>query len=127
MNMTIKMTGIAGAIITGLMTITGSALAAPYCGEPPMDTPAIPDGTDADRDDMLNGVNAVKAYSDKVDAYLTCKDERAVQVFQWMNEDQRARWEEDLNTLHEHRVEIQRQMNEAIRTFNAATSDNNSD
>lgn len=122
----IKRAGLAALIMLLASTlIAGAAKAAPQCGEPPMDGPAIPDGTRVDRDGMLAGVNAVKVYSEQVDEYLSCKDERAVQVFQWMNEEQRARWEEDLNKIHEHRVEVQRQMNEAIRVFNSNNADDN--
>lgn len=122
----IKRAGLVALIMLSASTLAvGTAKAAPQCGEPPMTAPAIPDGTRVDRDAMLAGVNDVKAYSEQVDAYLSCKDERAVQVFQWMNEEQRARWEEDLNKIHEHRVEVQRQMNEAIRVFNSNNADDN--
>lgn len=111
------------AILAAMLVFTGlPAAAAIDCGEPPLAMPAIPDGTRSVREDMLAGVDAVKAYSDKVDAYLACKDERAMTVFQWMNEEQRARWNEDLDDLHQQRVELQRQMNEAIRVFNQSTA-----
>ena len=122
-----KMTGRKGAIIGALMTLSGSAMAAPYCGAPPGVEPAIPDGTKVSKDGMLAGVNAVKAYSERVDGYLACKDQRAIEVFQWMNEEQRARWEEDLNAVHERRVELQRQMNESIRVFNSHNTESSSD
>lgn len=119
----------AGLVALAMLSVIGSSVgtadAALYCGEPPMDAPAIPDGTRVDRDAMLASVNDVKRYSEQVDTYLACKDERAVKVFQWMNEEQRARWEEDLNKIHEHRVEIQRQMNEAIRIFNTTNTEEN--
>ena len=105
-------------LLAALMLLAGPALAAVDCGDPPMDEPAIPDGTHANRAEMLAAVNAVKAYSDAVDAYLKCKDERSLTVFQWMNEAQRTRWSEDLDRVHQRRVEVQRQMNEAIRLFN---------
>lgn len=91
---------------------------APDCGDPPMTEPRIPNAKRSVREDMLAGVNAVKAYSEAIDAWLACKDRRAVTVFGWMNEQQRARWEEDLAKIHEDRVEVQRKMNEEIRLFN---------
>ncbi|RMD89770.1 MAG: hypothetical protein D6807_03010 [Alphaproteobacteria bacterium] len=111
----------AGLFLTFFATLllaAGAAAAAVDCGDPPMKGPAIPDGAHASRAEMLAGVNAVKAYSDAVDAYLKCKDQRALTVFQWMTEDQRRRWNEDLDAVHQRRVEVQRQMNEAIRIFN---------
>lgn len=92
------------------------------CGDPPMDDPAIPEGRSATRAQMLEAVEAVKVYSAAVDDYLQCMDERAQTVFQWMTEEQRTRWNEDTTDLHNHRVEIQKTMNEAIRTFNAASA-----
>ncbi len=89
------------------------------CGDPPADKPALPDGRTASREEMLAAVEAVKHFSDEVDAWLACKDKRATKVFQWMNEDQRARWEEDVNAVHNDRVALQRAMNEQIRLFNA--------
>ena len=105
-------------LVAALVLFAGPALAAVDCGDPPMDEPAIPDGAHASRAEMLSAVNAVKAYSDAVDAYLKCKDERSLTVFKWMNEAQRTRWAEDLDRVHQRRVEVQRQMNEAIRVFN---------
>ncbi len=89
------------------------------CGDPPADKPAIPDGRTATRAEMLAAVRAVKDFSDAVDRWLACKDRRAAKVFQWMNEDQRARWEEDVNAVHNDRVALQRAMNAQIRLFNA--------
>jgi len=88
------------------------------CGDPPMNRPVIPDGETASRQDMLTAVDAVQAFSDAVDEYLECKDERAQTVFQWMTEEQRDRWNEDTTEIHNRRVEIQRKMNEQIRVFN---------
>ena len=89
------------------------------CGDPPADKPALPDGRTATRAEMLAAVRAVKRFSDEVDRWLACKDRRAAKVFQWMNEDQRARWEEDVNAVHNDRVALQRAMNAQIRLFNA--------
>ncbi|RMF69691.1 MAG: hypothetical protein D6740_09220, partial [Alphaproteobacteria bacterium] len=89
------------------------------CGDPPADKPAIPDGRTASRAEMLAAVRAVKHFSDEVDQWLACKDKRAAKVFQWMNEDQRARWEADVNAVHNDRVALQRAMNAQIRLFNA--------
>ncbi|WP_281302152.1 MULTISPECIES: hypothetical protein [unclassified Iodidimonas] len=112
--------------LLGLLGASSPAMAAPDCGDPPSNEPKIPVGKKADRDLMLKSVNAVRAYSESIDEWLACKDRRAVQVFSWMNEDQRKRWEEDLNSVHERRVEVQRQMNEAIREFNAAQPESTS-
>ncbi len=89
------------------------------CGDPPADKPAVPDGRTATRAQMLAAVRAVKTFSDAVDRWLACKDKRAAKVFQWMNEDQRARWEADVNAVHNDRVALQRTMNAQIRLFNA--------
>ncbi|GAB4131322.1 MAG: hypothetical protein Kow00104_16850 [Rhodothalassiaceae bacterium] len=108
--------------ILALAALAGTGLHAqsdmPDCGDPPGNEPAIPDGGKAARDTMLDAVRAVKQYSEAVDAWLACKDQRALTVFQWMNEAQRQRWEEDLAAIHDRRVEVQRQMNEQIRIFN---------
>ncbi|GER08217.1 hypothetical protein GCM10007972_17440 [Iodidimonas muriae] len=116
----------ASLTLVAAFLLSGTAFAAPDCGDPPLNEPAIPQASKATRESMLAGVNAVKAYSGAVDTWLTCKDRRSVEVFQWMSEEQRTRWEEDLNKVHERRVEVQRQMNEAIREFNKVNTDSNS-
>lgn len=107
--------GLAAAIPAAGQTIVD-------CGDPPMKDPAIPEGSKANRAQMLEAVEAVKTYSAAVDEYLLCMDERAQTVFQWMTEEQRTRWNQDTTDLHNHRVEVQKTMNEAIRTFNAASA-----
>ncbi len=89
------------------------------CGDPPSPAPDVPDGRTAGRAEMLAGIRRVREYSRAVDEWLACKDRRAAKVFQWMDEDERARWDEDLDRVHRARVEVQRRMNAEIRTFNA--------
>ncbi len=120
--------------VVAILVIAAGLLASPFalaqtpvrlpdapldCGDPPADKPRVPDGRTASRAEMLTAVRAVKDFSDAVDRWLACKDKRAAKVFQWMNEDQRARWEADVNAVHNDRVALQRAMNAQIRLFNA--------
>lgn len=110
---------IAGVQPTALAQSADVLQSAPLdCGDPPSPEPAIPDGRTADRATMLAGIRQVREFSKAVDDWLSCKDRRAAKVFQWMNEEERARWDEDIDKVHRARVEVQRRMNEQIRTFN---------
>lgn len=112
-----------GAVLSAVLSAAALPAAAQMdCGDPPLAEPAIPEGEGADRDQMMTAIRAVKVYSAAIDAYLECKDRRAVKVFQWMTEEQRARWDEDVLETHNERVEVQRRMNEEIRDFNAQTA-----
>ena len=93
----------------------------PDCGDPPMNTPDLPDGETVGRDNMLAAVEAVREYSGAVDDYLSCMDRRFQVVGPWMNEDQQTRWQEDLDTVHRNRIELQQAMNAEIRENNART------
>lgn len=109
--------------------IVGTCLSAPSvfaadCGEPPLDMPAIPDGSAVQAAAIRSARNAVVEYSTKVDEYLACMDQRASRLMPYMTKEQQTRWDEDLANLHEGRRELQNQMNLAIRAFRRSNQNN---
>jgi hypothetical protein len=101
---------------TALMFASNAAFAVD-CGEPPQQAPKIPSGETASAADIRIARVAVVAYSDKIDKYITCMDERAARITPYLNKEQKTRWEEDLANLHDVRREVQNQMNLAIRAY----------
>ncbi|NVJ99460.1 MAG: hypothetical protein HWE25_15010 [Alphaproteobacteria bacterium] len=87
------------------------------CGEPPMAQPNVPEGSVANADQIRDARDAVLAYSQSVDKYLTCMDQRASKLMPYLTKDQQARWDEDLTAVHERRRDLQIKMNEAIRSY----------
>ncbi|WCL54994.1 hypothetical protein [Gimibacter soli] len=95
--------------------------AAENCGEPPLTVPSIPgDGGALTTDELRDARDTVIAYSNSVDAYLACMDERMVKLSPYMTKDQYARWTEDSNALHDGRRDLQIKLNEAIRAYRRA-------
>jgi len=95
--------------------------AADSCGEPPLALPDVPtDGSHLTTDELRQARDAVIAYSNSVDAYLSCMDDRMVKLAPYMSKEQYARWTEDSNTLHDGRRELQVKLNEAIRSYRRA-------
>jgi len=90
------------------------------CGEIPYDTPTVPSGETAAADEIRQARVSIVEFSNKVDAYLTCMDQRASSILPYLTKEQQTRWEEDLADLHEKRRDIQTQMNLAIRAFRKA-------
>lgn len=94
------------------------------CGPEPLDTPQLPDGTTTTRGDLSSAVAQVRAYSGAVDTFLSCMDTVGVELLPYMTKEQQERWDDDLNSLHERRVDLQKSMNEEIRTFNSRLRSN---
>lgn len=117
-------------IFSAVLLLAGSAFAsqalAQDCGAPPQDRPVLPDGDKASSDELRDARAAVRTFSDAVDEWIACKDTRAKKVFTWMTDEQMARWNEDIDKVHEDRVALQRSMNDQIRAFNARTQGDNS-
>ena len=113
--MKIKMLGILAAFTFG----NGVAYGAD-CGEAPHSLPFIPKGEAAAADDIRTARLAVVEYSNAVDKYLLCMDERATRILPYLTKEQKGRWEEDLAELHEQRRDVQTEMNLAIRNFRKA-------
>lgn len=87
------------------------------CGEPPIQQPAVPDGSNASADDIRSARDAVLAYSRSVDEYLTCMDQRAPDILPYLTKEQKVRWDEDLTKIHNERRDLQVKLNEAIRAY----------
>lgn len=88
------------------------------CGFPPTYSPTIPDGTKATREEILAAVEAVKAYSKKVNEFLDCQEEGKKELFMVLTREQQMRWAEDFNELVDRLTEIETTLNEQIRAFN---------
>ncbi|MFC3052433.1 hypothetical protein [Kordiimonas pumila] len=97
--------------------ISWGAAAAEDCGEPPVNYPTIPNGETSDAEQIRIARDAVVAYSDTVDAYIACMDQRGQLLLPYMSKDQRLRWDEDLANLHNKRRDMQTEMNMAIRSY----------
>ena len=112
-----------GVALTGLLACGWAATASADCGMPPYEKPVIPDGAAADREQMRVAVAEIKVFSDAVDQYLNCMDGRGAQVLPYMTKEQQQRWDEDLDTIHNDRVELQKSMNEQIRAYNTRVNE----
>lgn len=115
-------------IIVSLLLASASALGQtqqqqltrpPECGLRPLDYPDIPRGEDATADELRQAREDVRKHSEAVTAWLTCRDQRARFVYSWLTDEQRERWEGTNTTVHNDRVEYERDMNAQIRAFNA--------
>ncbi len=105
---------IIGAVVISLVS---SAVAFADCGEPPLGTPHVPNGTSSTTDDIRTARRAVLDYSTAVDAYLACMDQSDPKILPWLTKEQQGRREEDLVNLHNKRRDIQIKLNDAIREF----------
>ncbi len=104
-------------IATMLATSLSTSVFAAECGEAPLTMPSVPDGASATAESIRSSRDAVLAYSTKVDAYLACMDNRSTVIQPYLTKEQKARWDEDLATLHNNRRDLQTKMNEAIRAY----------
>ncbi len=107
-----KLIVLATSIIAASASVT-----AVECGEPPLGTPTVPNGASASADEIRDARTDVIAYSEKVDAFLACMDEKGPKLFPYMTKEQKFRWDEDLADLHNKRRDAQTAMNEAIRAY----------
>jgi len=114
-----RMIALAASVVLGTVICTGTASAAD-CGEPPVDAPTVPSGASASPNDMRIARERVIAYSDEVDQWLTCMDNRSSRLAQFLTREQRARLTEDLNKLHTDRQAVQRKLNTEIRAYRDA-------
>lgn len=104
-------------LLAGLAEIQTDSAFATDCGEPPMQGPIIPKGETATPDDLRIARESIVVYSGKVDTYLTCMDRRGAQLSPYMTKEQRSRYDEDLNAVHERRRQVQLDLNEQIRVW----------
>lgn len=104
----------------GAAALMPAAAYAADCGEQPVDQPTLPDGALADADDMRVARDAVIEYSDAVDSWLRCMDDRSTKLAPFMTREQRARLSEDLSKVHLDRQVLQRGLNEQIRAYRKA-------
>lgn len=92
------------------------------CGEPPISKPRIPSTNGITAEQIRNARDSVLAYSESVDEYLQCMDDRFNVLGTYLTEEQRTQYNNDLASLHDGRRELQIQMNAAIRAFRAGNS-----
>lgn len=88
------------------------------CGDPPAFPGELPPVETATSEQLRQARISVRAHSKAVTQWITCMDNRARKVFVWMTEDQRTRWDEDVESIHNARVELERGVNERIRAYN---------
>lgn len=105
------------AVFFGLLMLVVMPAQAGDCGQPPIEPPLVPSGASANASDIRKARDDVLAYSDKVDAFITCMERRGAAVAPYMTKEQIARRQEDLNELHNGRRDLQIALNEAIRAF----------
>jgi len=103
-----------GAFCLGL-SFSVTALA--DCGEPPVQPSALPEGSTATTQEIRAARKLVLDYSEKVDKYLTCMDQKDARLVPWLTKEQQTRREEDLVNLHNSRRDVQVKLNDAIRAF----------
>ncbi|MGF1607503.1 MAG: hypothetical protein ACFB22_14320 [Rhodothalassiaceae bacterium] len=108
---------------TVILTVALNGAQAPVdCGAAPEFAYQLPGVDTASAAELRDARAQVQAHSQAITEWLSCMDTRAAKVFTWMTEDQRARWDEDLATIHNARVELERGLNERIRAYNARIS-----
>lgn len=108
-------------IIT-LSTSLSIAAGATDCGEPPLDKINLPSASSVTADTLKEARNELVAFSDKVDAYMGCMDQRGRKLLPYLTKKQQARWEEDLTEVHENRRQLQIALNDLIRTYRKQTA-----
>ena len=119
------MKGLVSCFVSALVVtaaVPASAQGIKECGEPPVVQPSIPSGSALTAQKIREARDTVVAYSQSVDVYLQCMDDRFSLLATYMTEDQRTQYNNDLASLHDGRRELQLKMNEAIRAFRAQAS-----
>lgn len=106
----------AAFLMASSFIVAPSALAAD-CGEQPVDAPVVPSGEALTAESIRRARDEVLAYSEKVDAYINCMDEKGLKVAAFMTKEQKQRRQDDLAELHNDRRDLQIALNEAIREF----------
>jgi len=87
------------------------------CGAEPINPPAIPDGEKVNRDQIVAARQSIIAYSEQVDTYLNCMDQRLIKLRSYMSKEAMQRWQEDSTKLSNQRTELQIAINKAIRAY----------
>lgn len=110
-----------------LLSVTSASFSgtakADDCGEPPYDKPFIPNGLSATREEIGTARDAVISYSEKIDIYIVCMEERTALLSPYMTKDQRSRWIDTLNELASERTDIQLAVNKQIRAWRGKKTD----
>lgn len=105
-------------VATALLSATlSTATFAADCGEPPLGKLSLPTTTSIDSDNLNVARDRVINYSENVDTYMNCMDQRGRKLLPYMSKDQQTRWEEDLTKVHENRRELQIALNDLIRAY----------
>ena len=112
---------VATALLSAALSTTSLAT---DCGVPPLDKLNLPSATSVDSDNLKVARDHVIGFSDNVDTYMNCMDQRGRKLLPYMSKDQQSRWEEDLTKVHEHRRELQIALNDLIREYRKKTTSN---
>lgn len=110
-------------IIT-LSTCMSVSAVAEDCGAPPMETPTLPSTVTITADTLKSARERTIAYSETVDTYMTCMDQRGRKLLPYLTKDQQTRWEEDLTEIHETRRQLQITLNDIIRAYRKQSDPN---
>ncbi len=107
----------------GFMVVATNPVQAADCGQPPIDAPSVPTGERTiTATEVRQARDAVLAYSSEVDKFIGCMDQRVTQIAPYMTKEQLTRRQEDIDTLHNQRRDLQIKLNEAIRAYRRQTS-----
>lgn len=100
-------------LATGL-SVSGTA---DDCGAPPLNKPNLPSSTTVTADSLKNARESTILFSERVDNYMSCMDQRGRKLLPYLTKEQQSRWEEDLTGVHENRRQLQIALNDLIRAF----------
>ena len=91
--------------------------AAEDCGEAPLNKPNLPQLTSVTADTLKSARDETVIFSERVDTYMGCMDQRGRKLLPYLTKEQQVRWEEDLTEVHENRRQLQIALNELIRSY----------
>ena len=108
-------------IITLSTGLSLSAVAAD-CGAPPLDQPQLPAASTLTTKTLKSARESTVEFSNDIDDYMSCMDQRGRKLLPYMTKEQQTRWEEDLTELHENRRQLQISLNDLIRNYRKQSS-----
>lgn len=103
---------ISGAVHAAQGTVDLSECAFP-------DAPVVPDGTTASKEQMLDGVSAMRTYVADTETALACLSGVEESLGEEITPEQKTELVETYNTRFESMNQIAEQVNEQIRAYNA--------
>ncbi|WND02874.1 hypothetical protein QGN29_00670 [Temperatibacter marinus] len=88
-----------------------------HCGPAPQDFPVIPNAETATTKQVVEARKNILAYSQKIDVYFTCMEQRTQYIKAYMSKDQLSRYENDMTDLNNKLRDAQIEMNRVIRAL----------